>query len=66
LQLYNQNTYIFFTPCVFAVMAGVQTAVRLVWRGLATGGDATWRRWRRGGVRRGGELDEMFARLPLN
>ena len=47
-------------------MAGVQTAVRLVWRGLATGGDATWRRWRRGGVRRGGELDEMFARLPLN
>ena len=24
------------------------------------------RRWCRGGVWRGGELDEMFARLPLN
>ena len=43
MQLYNQNTYIFFTPCVFAVMDVCRP--RLVRRRL---GDL--RRWRRGAL----------------
>ena len=64
LKLYNQNTYIFFTPCVFAVMTVCRP--RLVRRRLGDRRLGDLRRWRRGGVWRGGELDEMFARLPLN